>query len=100
MLPAHLERVGTPHREIDRDQWWIVALTCRVIALIRRALCAILGHSMLLHFEPNRLALRCILCGMQTRGWSLDVRPQLRLPTAPPNVRLERREADVERRAA
>ena len=100
MVPAHLERIGTLHRETDRDQWWIVALVCRVIALMRRAMCAILGHSMLMHFEPDRLSLRCILCGMQTRGWNLNVRPELRRTSLPNVQRMPRREADVQRRAA
>jgi hypothetical protein len=45
----------------------------------RRAFCALRGHELLLHFEPNRLSLRCPICGAETPGWQLDPRSDLRL---------------------
>ena len=44
----------------------------------QQLLCGLLGHDMMLHFEPNRLSLRCWACGAETPGWQLDVSPQLR----------------------
>jgi hypothetical protein len=44
----------------------------------RQALCGLRGHDMMLHFEPNRLSLRCLACGAETPGWRLDVSPHLR----------------------
>ena len=44
----------------------------------RRALCAIRGHDMFLHFEPERLSLRCMTCGAETMGWRIDVDARFR----------------------
>jgi hypothetical protein len=38
---------------------------------LRQLLCGLRGHDEVLHREPDRLALRCLVCGHQTRGWSL-----------------------------
>jgi hypothetical protein len=33
--------------------------------------CSLRGHDAVLHFERNRLSLRCLNCALQTPGWSL-----------------------------
>lgn len=33
------------------------------------------GHDRLMHFENDRLALRCVSCGSETPGWTLDGPP-------------------------
>ena len=42
-----------------------------VIEPLRRLFCALRGHENVLHFEQNRLSLRCLSCGYRTSGWSL-----------------------------
>ncbi len=43
------------------------------------ALCSLHGHDPLLHFDQNRMYLRCASCGHETPGWELDERrPRLR----------------------
>jgi hypothetical protein len=68
-----------------------IGMAVRVAAAARillsssgRLWCALRGHEMLLHFEPDRLSLRCAVCGAETPGWRLDVRPDLR--HRPPRV--------------
>jgi len=43
---------------------WLIARLCRV-------LCAFRGHDILTHYQHDRLSLRCISCGYETKGWSL-----------------------------
>ena len=38
---------------------------------LRRAQCGLVGHSMVLHFEPEKMSLRCLSCGEQTPGWTI-----------------------------
>ncbi len=46
---------------------------------VQCALCGLHGHDTLLHFEHNRMYLRCASCGHETPGWKLnDHRPRLR----------------------
>jgi hypothetical protein len=43
---------------------------------IRRLLCAVTAqHEMVRYLEPHRIALRCLSCGYQTRGWTIGVDP-------------------------
>jgi hypothetical protein len=43
-----------------------------VASAARRLRCALSGHDMLLHYEPDRLSLRCWNCGARTAGWRVD----------------------------
>ena len=38
---------------------------------MRRVLCGLHGHDTVLHFEHDRLSLRCLYCSYETTGWSL-----------------------------
>lgn len=48
----------------------------RAARAVGYALCGLRGHDDVLHFEPARLSLRCLKCGRQTPGWTLDVKPR------------------------
>ena len=46
---------------------------------VQVALCSLHGHDPLLHFDQNRMYLRCASCGHETPGWDLDERrPRVR----------------------
>lgn len=40
---------------------------------VRQALCGIRGHDRLLHFEEQRMSLRCVSCGHETKGWLIGM---------------------------
>jgi hypothetical protein len=42
------------------------------LAWVRRGLCAMRGHDLFLHFEPRRLSRRCVECGWESSGWTID----------------------------
>lgn len=41
---------------------------------VRRMICALHAHDLLLHFESDRLSLRCATCGWESPGWTIDGR--------------------------
>jgi hypothetical protein len=46
---------------------------------VQFALCSLHGHEPLLHYDQNRIYLRCASCGHETPGWELDDRrPRVR----------------------
>jgi len=47
----------------------------RVMMMVRQAFCGVRGHDTLLHFEGERMALRCVSCGHETPGWELNEVP-------------------------
>jgi hypothetical protein len=47
---------------------------------VRKSVCGLRGHDMVLHFEPERLSLQCLACGVRTHGWTIDVNPVYRRP--------------------
>ena len=56
----------------------IAAVAQLLVSRGRQVFCGLHGHDMMLHFEPNRLSLRCLACGAKTPGWRLDVSSHLR----------------------
>jgi hypothetical protein len=46
-----------------------------VVARVRQMLCGIHGHDNFLHFERDRMSLRCVSCGYESPGWSLTETP-------------------------
>jgi len=50
-------------------------LGSRVMNSLQRWYCGLHGHDTLLHFEQERVALRCASCGHETPGWRLNETP-------------------------
>jgi len=46
-----------------------------VIDRLRQMFCGLHGHDNLLQFEQERMFLRCVSCGRETPGWSLNEAP-------------------------
>jgi hypothetical protein len=46
----------------------IVALA---LARVQQGLCGLHGHDALLHYERNRMYLRCVSCGYESPGWEV-----------------------------
>jgi len=46
-----------------------------VIDRVRQMFCGLHGHDNLLQFEQDRMFLKCVSCGHETPGWSLDEAP-------------------------
>ena len=47
----------------------------RVMDRLRQAMCGLRGHDTLLHFDKDRMSLRCVSCGHETPGWELNEVP-------------------------
>jgi hypothetical protein len=46
-----------------------------VMSRVRQMFCGLHGHDTLLHFEHDRMSLRCASCGHETPGWELNETP-------------------------
>src|SRR6476660_3174790 len=46
-----------------------------MIERIRQMFCGLHGHDTMLHFEQDRMSLRCVSCGHETPGWELNKAP-------------------------
>jgi hypothetical protein len=47
----------------------------RVMERLRQMSCGLKGHDTLMHFEDERMSLRCVSCGYETPGWELNEAP-------------------------
>jgi hypothetical protein len=47
----------------------------RVMDWLRQTFCSLHGHDTMLHFQQERMSLRCVSCGHETPGWSLNEAP-------------------------
>ena len=46
----------------------------RVMSRLGQAICGMRGHDSVLHFEGNRVMMRCTSCGHDTPGWEISGR--------------------------
>ena len=46
-----------------------------VLDRVRQMFCGLHGHDTLLHFEQDRMSLRCVSCHYETPGWELNEAP-------------------------
>jgi hypothetical protein len=46
----------------------------RVMSRLGQAICGIRGHDSVLHFESQRVMMRCTSCGHDTPGWEISGR--------------------------
>jgi hypothetical protein len=49
-------------------------LVTRVVGRLGQLLCGLRGHDSVLHFERNRVMMRCTSCGHDTPGWEISGR--------------------------
>ena len=47
----------------------------RVLDRLRQTFCGLRGHDTMLHFDKDRMSLRCVSCGHETPGWQLNEAP-------------------------
>jgi hypothetical protein len=47
-------------------------LTTRAMTRIGQLLCGLSGHDSVLHFEGNRVMMRCTSCGHDSPGWEIS----------------------------
>ncbi len=47
----------------------------RALESVRQLFCGLRGHDAMLHFEEERMSLRCVSCGHETTGWELNEAP-------------------------
>jgi NAD-dependent SIR2 family protein deacetylase len=50
------------------------SVAARVMGWIGQRLCGARGHDSVLHFEGNRVMMRCTSCGHDTPGWEISGR--------------------------
>jgi len=57
--------------EPTRDESGLVS---RAMGRLGQWLCGVRGHDSVLHFEGNRVMMRCTSCGHDTPGWEISGR--------------------------
>lgn len=54
-------------------------LVARLATRLGQVMCGLHGHDAVLHFESNRVMMRCTSCGHDTPGWEISgQRPRMR----------------------
>ena len=49
-------------------------IVARAMGRLGQVLCGLRGHDSVLHFEGNRVMMRCTSCGHDTPGWEISGR--------------------------
>lgn len=66
LMTAH-ERLRTTVSHAHTD-----GVGARVLSWLRQMFCGLHGHDTLLHYEEERISLRCVSCDYETPGWELN----------------------------
>jgi NAD-dependent SIR2 family protein deacetylase len=62
----------TATADATRDATMDDGIVARVIGRLGQMLCGLRGHDSVLHFEGNRVMMRCTSCGHDTPGWEIS----------------------------
>src|SRR5260221_11345338 len=65
----------TSHRDLAHEETETRVDEFGVMDRVRQMFCGLHGHDTLLHFEHERMSLRCASCGHETPGWELNETP-------------------------
>jgi hypothetical protein len=69
--PQRLTATAAEHAEHADNA---ASFMARVVARIGEFFCGLRGHDSVLHFEGNRVMMRCTSCGHDSPGWEVSGR--------------------------
>jgi len=76
MVTNHAHSIASHHgMRTIADQAQADGLGGRLFYWLRQVFCGLHGHDTLLHFERQRISLRCASCGHESPGWQLNEAP-------------------------
>ena len=64
----------TATAEINGQSSVATGVVLRVMGRLGQLLCGVRGHDSVLHFEGNRVMMRCTSCGHDSPGWEISGR--------------------------
>jgi hypothetical protein len=65
---------ATSASERDANETGTSGVVARAMGWLGQLLCGVRGHDAVLHFEGNRVMMRCTSCGHDTPGWEISGR--------------------------
>jgi hypothetical protein len=68
--PQQLTATATPPLETSGT----ATAVNRIVVRVGQWMCALRGHDSVLHFEGNRVMMRCTSCGHDSPGWEISGR--------------------------
>ena len=70
--PQRLTATAATHAPVHTDV--AASFLTRAVVRVSQLLCAMRGHDSVLHFEGNRVMMRCTSCGHDSPGWEISGR--------------------------
>ena len=74
MVTNYPQRLTATAAATEKDTQGSEAFGTRAITRFGQWLCALRGHDSVLHFEGNRVMMRCTSCGHDSPGWEVSER--------------------------
>ncbi|OFW05067.1 MAG: hypothetical protein A3H96_06050 [Acidobacteria bacterium RIFCSPLOWO2_02_FULL_67_36] len=71
MVTNYPQQLGAA-AEVNREN--TTGVVARAMGRLGQLLCGLRGHDSVLHFEANRVMMRCTSCGHDTPGWEIGGR--------------------------
>ena len=70
MVTNYPQQLSTP--EVAQDHASGTSFVGRLASRVGQVICGLHGHDSVLHFEANRVMMRCTSCGHDTPGWEIS----------------------------
>ncbi len=74
MVTNYPQRLTAPTTAAELATQGTETITLRLMMRFGQLLCGFRGHDSVLHFEGNRVMMRCTSCGHETPGWEISGR--------------------------
>jgi hypothetical protein len=74
MVTGYPQRLTATSTGAAENQAASGGLLSKAIGLVGQMICGFRGHDSVLHFEGNRVMMRCTSCGHDSPGWEISGR--------------------------
>jgi len=74
MVTNYPQRLTATAPEVETNGTPALTVMNRLAVRVGQVLCGMRGHDSVLHFEGNRVMMRCTSCGHDSPGWEISGR--------------------------
>ena len=72
MVTNYPDSLASRHGRLQTEVGKMDGFSGRILDWLRQAMCGLHGHDTFLHFDKDRMSLRCVSCGYESPGWQLN----------------------------
>jgi hypothetical protein len=72
MVTNYPDSLASQGERLQTEDGKMEGFSGRILDWARQAMCGLHGHDTFLHYDKDRMSLRCVSCGYESPGWELN----------------------------